>query len=78
MDAVLTALRALEATSPSAPGFTAAEIAEACTATFKVGSEVESRKKAVRGVLKQAGEGSAPFVAKEGDRFHSLPAPSAA
>lgn len=78
MDAVLTALRTLEAANPAARGLTAAEIADACAKTFKVGSEVESRKKAVRGVLKQASETVAPMVAKEGDRFRTLPAPTVA
>lgn len=78
MDAVLAALRMLEAANPAARGFTAAEIADACADTFKVGSEVKSRKKAVRGVLKQAGEAAVPLIAKEGDRFRTVPAPNAA
>jgi hypothetical protein len=75
MVAVLAALRALEVASDAGQtGFTAAEIAEACAQTFKPGYELESRKKAVRGVLKQAAEAASPTVVKQGDRYRTVPA----
>jgi len=73
MEAVLAALAALTEAAPQSSGFTAAEIGDACAETFKKGSEVESRKKAVRGVLKQAIEAADALVEKEGDRFRLIP-----
>ncbi len=73
MESVLAALAALTEAAPHANGFTAAEIGDACAETFKKGSEVESRKKAVRGVLKQAIEAPDALVEKEGDRFRFVP-----
>lgn len=75
MDAVLAALTALAKATPTAPGFSAADIAEACAATFKAHAEPESRKKAVRGVLRQAMEAADPQVVKQGDRYMLAPMP---
>jgi hypothetical protein len=76
MAAVMAALRALEAAADAtAAGFTVAEVAEACAQTFKPGYELDSRKKAVRGVLKQAIEATSPTVVKQGDRYRTIPAP---
>lgn len=75
MAAVMAALRALEAApDATAAGFTATEIAEACAQTFKPGFAPESRKKAVRGVLKQAIEAASPTVVKQGDCYRTIPA----
>lgn len=72
---VLRALADLErASSDPGNGFTAREVADKVGPVFKPASQPDSRRKAVKKVLDEAGAMSPPIVVAAGNRYRTIPA----